>query len=113
MGYTITLDMDEVSGFWHTGSASAQFREPRQYGRFEATEIPREDAGEASSIADRLIASPAFDDGALLWCETRVEALLLAKVHRAAGHTAHLLWDMAENPDGSLMGHVVLTSASL
>lgn len=107
MTYQVSLEWDEAQRFWNTGSSV--IREP--YGRFEAVEIPREDAGEATSIADRLIAAPEFADGSMLWCETYVEALLLAKTHRAAGYTAHLLWDMAEsNANGDLWGHCVLTS---
>lgn len=107
MTYTVSLDWDEAQRFWTTGSGVLE----GHYGRFEAMEIPRAQAGEATSIADRMIAAPEFKNGSMLWCDTYVEALLLVKVHRAAGYTVHLLWDMAEsNDNGDLWGHCVLTT---
>lgn len=111
---TIELTLDDVNAGSHTGGPTAQFRETRQYGRFECNDPTVDvDAGEWTSVADRLIASPAFDDGTFMWCDGYAEALLLLKVHRALGYTAYLMWDMAEKSPGELMGHVVLTSYSI
>lgn len=110
--FAIELSLDDVSGFGHTSMASMHFREADHHGRFECHDksvgAPED---EWNSIADRLLAAPVFDDGTLHWCESAVEALLLAKVHRAAGFTAHVLWDLAAEPGGPVPdGHVVLTS---
>lgn len=107
MTYQVSLEWDEAQRFYTTGSSVIR----EQYGRFEAAMVPHGQENEATSIADRLIVAPEFASGSMLWCDTYVEALLLTKVHRAAGHTAHLLWDMAElNDDGDVWGHCVLTS---
>lgn len=113
MTYTVSIDFAEAEGFYNMGCAAAPFRGGLQYGRFECHDPSADAPEEWDSVADRLIASPVFDDGSLLWCDTYVEALLLAKVHRAAGYTAYLLWDMAENPPGTTAGHCVLTSWDL
>ena len=111
-GITITLTMDDVAGAWEMAAASDQFREMAQYGRFECIDRSIEDwsEDEMTSIADRLIASPDYDQGTMLWCDRYMDALLLAKVHRGTGHTAYVLWDTAPRDDGTALGAVVLTS---
>lgn len=108
--FTITLTMADAQGFYDTGMAVAPFRDEGQYGRFECHDPSVNAPDEYDSVTERLIAAPVFDDGSLLWCDSYVGALLLAKVHRAAGFTAYVLWDMAENPPGSGGSHCVLTS---
>jgi len=100
MGLTLDFNFEDSYSLWVTAASSALFRE-EELGRFEPLR------GTKDVYPDLLISSPEFDAGSVLWCETASDALLLEKLHRAAGHQAQRLWDTAS---GGSSGFVVLTT---
>lgn len=83
------------------------FRTEDQSGRFET--VGRAKAAEF--FPDMAFASPAFENGSLLWTASAGDSILLRAIHRAAGHEAELLWDRAA--EDSSEAYVVLTSWNL
>lgn len=104
MALTLTFDFEDSSLLYHTGMAAAVFRDEDQAGRFDYVGRNKP----AHSMPDMALALPEYDQGSLLWCGSAGDALLLKKIHEAAGHTALLLGDnYAEDDEGV---YVVLTS---
>jgi hypothetical protein len=114
MSVCIELSLDDVRGLWHTGCAAEGLADGAA-GRFEMVSPP--EVGEHVQSFDRdpvaWLEGALFVDGSLLWCDSYLSALLLAKVHRAYGERAHMLWDMAEVKPGEPWGHCVLTTWSI
>lgn len=102
--HVISLTLDEALSLTDMAAASAGFRGPEQTGRFEVHDAPHLDI-------NLVFSDPKFDNGSVLWVgDQRLSALVLAKVLRAEGFTAHVLWDMKPRGDGKPNGWVVLNS---
>ena len=103
MTLSLAFDFEDAELLFHTGMSSAKFRTEEQSGRFDTGR-----KGSEQMLPEMSIASPAYDSGSLLWCATIGDALLLSKIHLAAGFETTLLVDnYADHP---FEAYVVLTS---
>lgn len=55
---------------------------------------------------------PVWDSGRLMWCDSALDAMVLADYEAACGYQSLLLWDLASF-DSGFPGHVVLSSRAL
>lgn len=107
MTLTLEFEFEDGQALYNTAMAVEPFREENQSGRFET--VGRAKASEF--FPDMAFASPAFENGSLLWTGSPGDSLILRAIHRAAGHEAELLWDRAADDSGE--AYVVLTSWNL
>lgn len=88
----VTITAQEASHLWHTGVPLTNG--PHHFvDRFEAL-----DENYSMEFVDDLLESGRFDTGSILWTDSYLGALLLAKVLRAGGFESHVLGDTAGGP---------------
>lgn len=106
MTLTLEFAFEDAAMLYHNGAPAAMLRGEAQTGRFDLAQKQEE-----ALLPELLLAQETFDAGSLLWCATGGEALMLARLHQAAGHEAVIFVDTyAEHP---FEAHVVLTSWDL
>jgi hypothetical protein len=96
--FTLAIDIDDVKAGWLRRSSQTATT-LNLVGRFEAV------GGEMFCPAD----DPVWDGGTLVWCDSALDAIVLAAYEQHHGYRSTLLWDVAADApsDG---GHVVLTT---
>ncbi len=95
----LTFDLEDTELLYVAGGACKQLDVKSADDRFS----PKEDV-----LVESLLTSPAFEEGSVLWCETAADALLLQKIHLAAGLEAYFLYD--DYADEGHAHHAVLTT---
>lgn len=93
---TIELDDRDAQMLYHTGFAGTLVRDQAE--RFEKLELDEDRA--------------TWKDGAVMWCSSAADALLLRAYERANGYRAEIDWDLAHGGDPGL-GWVVLSTRPL
>ena len=93
----IKFDLDDFAFLWWTAMGNFTHEQPH---RFE--------------VNDKYTSRPYKDgEGWLYWVghqDGAADALLSFKILQAEGYKPNLLWDMAENTDGSVWAHCILTT---
>jgi hypothetical protein len=102
MSLNLTFDFEDAQLLYEVAMSSRYFVEDGAM-RFSP-------AQDDTLLIEMLFSSPAFQTGSLLWTKNAADGLLLTKIHRAAGHEAHLLFDQAADNENDLEFYAVLTS---
>ena len=90
---TVTIDADRARRLWIVMAAAGGVL--RQPGRFQR--------GSGEYYHHDL--SSGWDAGRAMWCDTALDAMVLADYERACGYQVLSLWDLAYEP-----GHVVVST---
>ena len=93
--FVVHIDAERASALWHIACGSKVLD---QDGRFELI------GGDAHTYSEER----SRKGGTVMWCESALEAIVLADYEAFCGYGSWRLWDMAAQEGES--GHVVLSS---
>lgn len=105
MTHTVEIAFEDSHILFHSRSEIKPFLSPEAAGRFDTV---KRISNESQVMPELAFASPAYENGSLLWASSASDALLLRAIHRAEGYSAELLWDNAGRGPEEI--YVVLTS---